>query len=63
MTLFEGMSASPRVLNASGVRTVVACQAPPGNGTIGGKGLVGSTMFATIVQQACDHGIAESGNR
>jgi hypothetical protein len=49
MTLFDGMSARPRVLNACGVRTVVACQAPPGKGIIGGKGLVGSAMFAPFV--------------
>jgi hypothetical protein len=49
MVLLGGMSAKPRVVNETGVSTVVVRQPPSGVGIMGGKGLVGSLMSTSAI--------------
>jgi hypothetical protein len=49
MVLLGGMSARPRVVKETGVKTVVVRQPPSGVGIKGGKGLIGSLMAASAL--------------
>jgi hypothetical protein len=47
--LLGGMSAMPRVVKQTGVRSVVVHQPPSGVGIKGGNGLVGSLMATSAL--------------